>query len=73
MSKKLLTDIDAYDRLHAALQILDEDKAETTRANTALEAARKALTYLQLGLLKAIDDNTDHVEGIIPSDDLNTQ
>lgn len=70
MADKKLTDIEAYDRLHGALQVLDEDAAETVRANTALEAARKALTYLQLGLLKAIDDNSDHVEGITPSGDL---
>lgn len=34
-----------------------------------MAAARKALTLLQWGLVKAMENNTDQVEGIIPSDD----
>lgn len=60
-----LTDDEAYDRLHAALQALGHDAGETTRGNTALEAARTMLRLLQLGLVKAMENDADHVEGLI--------
>lgn len=58
-----------HDRLHAALDALGDDDCETVRGDTAMAAARKALTLLQWGLVKAMENNTDVVEGIIPSDD----
>ena len=63
-----LTDDEAYDRLHAALQALGSDPGETTRGNTALDVARTMLRLMQLGLVKAMEDNADHVEGLIGSE-----
>lgn len=48
-----LTDTQAHDRLHAAREALGEASGETVHANTALEAARKALVLLQFGLIAA--------------------
>lgn len=52
-----LTDDEAHERLVKAQQALGVEVAETTWANTALEAARKALALLQLGLVAASDKN----------------
>lgn len=48
-----LTDDETYRLLHAALLALGSEAAETVRANTALAAARLALTALQMALVKA--------------------
>ena len=50
-----LTDEEAHDRLIAAREALGDDAATSTAANTAMEAARKALVMLQLGLLMAME------------------
>lgn len=56
-----LTDFEVHDRLIAATDALGDDEGETVRGNTALEAARKALRLMQLGLLTAMEkaDPTD--------------
>lgn len=65
---KNLSDNEAHDRLHAAVEALGVGQCETVRGNTALRAARKALTLLQWGLVKAMETNSDHVEGVIPTE-----
>ncbi len=62
--EKPLSDNQAGDRLHAALEVLGTARGETTRADTALTAARKALRMLQLGLLMASEKNEDRVPGV---------
>lgn len=67
-----LSDNEAHDRLVAAREALGDAPGATMRANTALEAARRALVILQLGLVAASEANSDQVEGIIrdgPSDE----
>lgn len=51
-----LSDIDVYQRLIDASDALGEDTGETVRGDTALKAARRALTLLQMALVKAMDD-----------------
>ncbi|WP_062233210.1 hypothetical protein [Aureimonas sp. N4] len=53
--KDPLEDMAAYDRLHAALDALGKAPGATIHGNTALEAARRSLRMLQLGLLVASD------------------
>ena len=64
MSQKPVDDDTAYNLLHSALLALGTAPGETTRGNTALEAARTMLRLLQLGLVKVMEDNADHVEGL---------
>lgn len=52
-----LSDDEAHERLVKAQQALGGDEAESTWANTALEAARKALALLQIALVSASDRN----------------
>lgn len=52
-----LTDDEAHARLVAAAEALGYAPGLTTRANTALTTARTALVMLQLGLVKAQDDD----------------
>lgn len=59
-----LSDIEAYDRIHAASQALGTAPGATTRADTAMKAARRALHIVMFGLLKASDGETDRVEGV---------
>ena len=54
MTKKL-TDIEVYDRVYAASLAMGEEEGETVLGNTTLEAARRALVLLQLGLLYAME------------------
>jgi hypothetical protein len=61
---KKLTDIEAYDVLHAAILALGSGEGETVRADTALKAARRALFLIQIGLLKASDESTDTLSTI---------
>jgi hypothetical protein len=49
MAKKL-TDIEAYDRLHAAMQRLGDERALTPAADTALRSARLALVAFQIAM-----------------------
>lgn len=52
-----LSDDEAHERLVKAQQLLGSEEAQTKWANTALEAGRKALALLQLGLVAASDRN----------------
>ena len=54
MAKKL-TDIEAYDRLHAAALALGSEGALTPAADTALTSARVALVSFQMALIRAMD------------------
>ena len=63
--EKALSDNEAHSRLVAAREALGDAPGATKRANTALEAARRAMTILQLGLVAASEANSDQVEGII--------
>jgi hypothetical protein len=63
--KHPLTDFQVHDRLVAASDALGSEPGETGRGNTALEAARRALVILQIGLVGAMEKNSDEVEGII--------
>ena len=55
MPRPPISDDEAYERLHAALTALGREDGQTTRGDTALKAARKALALLQMGLIAAID------------------
>jgi hypothetical protein len=48
--KPLLSDETVHDRLVAAAEALGTGQAETTRGQTALDAAKRALVILQWGL-----------------------
>jgi len=61
-----LTDNQVHDALYAAQQSLEAVEAETVRGNTALEAARRMLNLLQLGLIYAMEKNQDGVPGAPP-------
>lgn len=50
-----LSDEDVHERLVRAAHALGSAPGETTRGDTALEAARKALRLLQLGLIAAME------------------
>lgn len=50
-----LTDEQAHERLVAAREALGDEAGASTAAKTALEAARKALVLLQLGLVMAME------------------
>lgn len=50
---KPLSDNEADDRLKAALGALGEAPGATVRADTALQAARKVLALLSMGLITA--------------------
>lgn len=50
-----LSDNEVHDRLVAAYNALGERPGATTRGDTALKAARKALRLLQLGLVVAME------------------
>lgn len=56
MSDKLLTDEEAYERLHAALLALGREDGANSRTDTALKAARRAIALLQIGLLAAKEE-----------------
>lgn len=48
-----LTDEEAHDRLVAAREALGDEAGESAHADTALEAARRALVMFQLALVAA--------------------
>jgi hypothetical protein len=56
-----LSDNQIGDRLHAALEAIGTDEGETIRGNTALVAARQALSLLEQGLLIAAERNSDDI------------
>lgn len=54
MAKKL-TDVEAYDRLHAAENALGSEGAITPVADGALKSARLALTALQIAIVQDME------------------
>ncbi len=50
---KPLSDNEAHDLLHKAAEVLGQAPGATVQADTALAAARKALSLLSLGLIAA--------------------
>ena len=68
MADKLLDD-QVYERLHAAYLALGREEGETVRGDTALKAARRALTLLQMGHLAAQDSADDKNQAIKAQDD----
>jgi hypothetical protein len=64
--KPLLSDETVHDRLVAAAEALGTGQAETTRGQTALYAAKRALVILQWGLVQAMENDEDHVQGVLP-------
>jgi len=59
-----LSDNQIGDRLYAALEIIGDAVGETKRGNTTLDAARKALGFLQAGLLYAAEKKSDQNDAI---------
>jgi hypothetical protein len=49
-----LSDIDVHDRLYAARNALGDEEAETVEGNTAIEAARKALSLFNAAIASLI-------------------
>ncbi|MCO6050843.1 hypothetical protein NGM99_13750 [Mesorhizobium sp. RP14(2022)] len=66
---KPLSDIDIHERLTAARDLLGNEKAETVRGETALEAARKVLSGLGLALLLAGEQESDRLVGVRGQDE----
>lgn len=61
---KPLSDNEAHDALTEARRALGEAPGETVRADTALKAARQALSGLALALLWASETGSDEVPGV---------
>lgn len=59
-----LSDNEAHDLLFEARRVLGEVDGETVRADTALKAARRALSGLALALLVASEEGSDTVPGV---------
>ena len=53
--ERLLSDNEAFERIHAAREALGSEGGATVHADTALSAARKALAMLSLALVAASD------------------
>lgn len=53
--EKRLTDNEVHDRLVAAVRALGTAEGDTTRGNSALEAARQMIGLLQFGLVAAME------------------
>ncbi|MDX1006752.1 hypothetical protein GOE08_07615 [Sinorhizobium medicae] len=64
-----LSDDQVYERLHAAYLALGREEGETVRGDTALKAARRALTLLQMGHVAAQDSAGDKNHAIKAQDD----
>lgn len=60
-----LSDNEIGDRLHAAKEVIGDAAGQTVRGQTALDAARQALSLLSLGLLYAAETKSDVVETVI--------
>jgi hypothetical protein len=60
-----ISDTEAHERLVKAAEALGTAPGATSRADTVLSTARRALAMLQLGLVKAMEENTDKIEGVI--------
>jgi hypothetical protein len=57
--KPKLTDTEVYDLIHAAIGALGQKEGATARGDTSIKAARKGLRLLQLGLLMAMEKDSD--------------
>lgn len=55
MADEKLSDIAVWNRLQVASEALGEGKGETVAGDTALEAARRALLLLQMGVLQSAE------------------
>ncbi|WP_299813523.1 hypothetical protein [Tardiphaga sp.] len=62
---KPLSDNQVGDLLGEALNVIGGAKAQTVRGNTALDAARQAISLMQIGLLMAAEKNSDVVDTVI--------
>lgn len=51
----LLSDTDVHDRLVAAVEALGRARGATVHGQTAIAAARRALTLFQIGLVAAME------------------
>lgn len=65
---KPLSDNQAHDLLTEARRALGDAPGDTVRADTALKAARQALSGLALALLYASEAGSDEVPGVIKPD-----
>ena len=63
-----LSDTEVHDRLYAAAEALGDAPGATTRGNTAITTARRALVMLQLSLVKAMEESTDKLDGVRDQD-----
>ena len=61
---KPLSDNQAHDLLTEARRALGDAPGDTVRADTALKAARQALSGLALALLYASETGSDQVPGV---------
>lgn len=68
--KPKLSDNHAHDLLTEARRVLGNAEGETTRADTALEAARRALSGLALALLVASEKGSHTLPGVKDRDEL---
>lgn len=57
-----LSDEQVWSRLQVARDALGQEKAASVAADTAMEAARRALLLLQMGVLKSSEDARDRGE-----------
>ena len=55
----MLSDLDVFNRLHAALEALGEEEAVTTGGNAAIRAARLALTAYQMAIVARMQATTE--------------
>jgi hypothetical protein len=67
MTGEPLSDNEVHERLCAAAAALGHEPGRTMRGDTAIEAARRAMALLQLGLVAAMDAASDQVPGVLPS------
>lgn len=58
MSRKM-PDREVYDRLHSALLAMGDADGATVHGDTAIKAARRAVTMLQVGVLTVMDKSKD--------------
>lgn len=57
-----LSDEQVWNRLQVARDALGQEEATSVAGNTALEAARRGLLILQMGVLKSSEDARDRAE-----------
>lgn len=66
--KRPLTETEVHDRLVAARDALGEEPGDSDLGSSTLTTARRALSILQIGLVKAMEEDSDQNEAIIPDD-----